>query len=70
MANLEKTGSGRSAAELRKITFDLCLLLLGPLFVVQPVDQGIGASINRFSVSAGSDESEMFKGNQLLRIEA
>jgi hypothetical protein len=31
---------------------------------------GIGASINRFSVSAGDDEGEMFKGNQLLRIEA
>jgi hypothetical protein len=32
--------------------------------------RGIGASINRFSVSAGSDESEVFEGNQLLRIEA
>ena len=31
---------------------------------------GIGASINRFSVSAGGDEGEVFKGNQLLRIEA
>jgi hypothetical protein len=31
---------------------------------------GIGASINRFSVSTGGDEGEVFKGNQLLRVEA
>ena len=30
--------------------------------------RGIGAWSNRFSVSAGSDESEVFEGNQLLRI--
>jgi hypothetical protein len=31
---------GLLPTELRKITFDLCLLLLGQLFVVHSVDQG------------------------------
>ena len=36
----ETTAAGLLPTELRKITFDLCLLLLGQLFVVHSVDQG------------------------------
>src|SRR6516165_8337514 len=52
--------AGLLPPQLPKVTLDPFLLLLGQHLVVQPVDQGIGASINRFSVSAGSDESEVF----------